>query len=369
MFVKNIELKNFRNYKKLELDFNKNLNIIIGRNAQGKTNLIEAVFLSSLGRSFRTSHDAEMISFGAENLFVSVNAEKELTETKVEINIGQNKKKFIKKDGNIVRKTSELMSNIIIVIFSPEDLKIVKEEPEKRRKFIDRELSQIKPAYYSALSNYKRALLQRNNYLKQEKIDINLLKLWDEQLIENGSKVIFMRKDFIDLINIYSGKIHHNITNGLENLNIKYDPNIRYADNIEELKKLYRDKFDDSRNNDLRLRTTTIGPHKDDIKFFVNGIDARSYGSQGQQRTCALSLKLAELDFIKNETGETGILLLDDVMSELDEIRRNYLVSSLHENQLFITTTEVDNKILNFHPDAKVFEIDNGTVNINSILG
>lgn len=362
MYIKNIELKNFRNYKELKLKFNKNLNIIFGKNAQGKTNLIEAIFLSSIGRSFRTFHESEMIGFDGNNLYVKVNAEKEFTNTNIEINIIGNRKKIIKKDGKLVRKTSELMRNIIIVIFSPEDLKIVKEDPEKRRKFIDRELTQIKPAYYNCLSNYKRTLFQRNSYLKEEKIDEEMLKLWDEQLINYGSKVIHMRKAFIDKISLYSGRIHNNITNGIEKLEIKYSPNINFIENIEEQKIFFRNKIESCRNNDIRVRSTTIGPHKDDIKFFVNGIDVRNFGSQGQQRTCALSLKLAELDFIKEETGEKGILLLDDVMSELDKFRRDYLIKTLQENQLFITTTEIDEKVLEKYPDSLIIEIENGNI-------
>ncbi|MGN8712193.1 DNA replication/repair protein RecF [Hornefia butyriciproducens] len=360
MYITELELKNFRNYKELTIQFDKNVNIIVGRNAQGKTNLIEAVFLSSIGRSFRTSHDSDLIRFGQEEAFVRVKAEKEVIDTKVEIKINRHHKKSIQKDGNTVHRTSQLIDNIIIVIFSPDDLKIVKEEPEKRRKFIDRELAQIKPAYYDCLSNYKKTLQQRNACLKEDYVEPSLLSLWDEQMIIYGSDIIRMRKDFIDRINEYSSRIHQGITNRSEDLSLQYDPNIRFCETKEEQQEVYRKELMKSAASDLRMRTTTRGPQKDDLQFFVNGVNARSFGSQGQQRTCALSLKLAELDFIREETGEKGILLLDDVMSELDESRRDYLVKTLHENQLFITTTDIDPGILEYYPQARIIEIEKG---------
>jgi DNA replication and repair protein RecF len=362
MFIKDIELKNFRNYEDFSIDFDKKVNLVIGRNAQGKTNLIEAIYLTSIGRSFRTSHDGELIKFGEKSAFVRVNAEKEVTDTKVEITINSNSKKFIKKDGTGIRKTSQLLDNIIIVIFSPEDLKIVKDEPEKRRRFIDRELAQIKPAYYDCLANYKRILLQRNSYLKEDNIQRSILEIWDEQLVKYGSSLMKMRKDFIDQINEYSGKIHDNITNGKEKLRVEYDPNISFDEDMARQQEIFQESMARANDNDMRLRTTSKGPHKDDMQFFVNGINARNFGSQGQQRTCALSLKLAELDFIKEETGESGILLLDDVMSELDEERREYLIRALSGNQLFITATDIDQGLLESYPEAKIIRIEKGKI-------
>jgi DNA replication and repair protein RecF len=360
MFIKDIELKNFRNYEDFSIDFDKNVNLVIGKNAQGKTNLIEAIYITSIGRSFRTSHDGELIRFGEDSAFIRVNAEKEVTDTRVEITINSNSKKFIKKDGTNVRRTSQLLDNIIIVIFSPEDLKIVKDEPEKRRKFIDRELAQIKPAYYDCLSNYKKTLLQRNSYLKEDSIKINILEIWDEQLIKYGSRLMKMRKEFIDEINIFSGRIHDSITNGREKLRVEYDPNINFEKDIDKQNAAFAEAVEKSHDTDMRLRTTTKGPHKDDMQFFVNDINARNFGSQGQQRTCALSLKLAELDFIKEETGESGILLLDDVMSELDEERREYLIRALSGNQLFITATDIDEGLIESYPQAKIIKIEKG---------
>lgn len=362
MYIKSIELRNFRNYKFLNTEFDPRVNLIIGPNAQGKTNLIEAVYLCSIGRSFRSSRDREMIRFGEKFAYIKAECVKELTDTKVEININKQSKKSIQKDGNTVRKMSQLLDNIIIVVFSPEDLKLVKDEPEKRRRFIDRELAQIKPAYYSALADYKKVLLQRNACLKEEKVKENMLDLWDAQLIRYGTLVMAMRNDFIRQMSIYSGDIHSRITNAKEKLIIQYHPNIPFAEERGEQKKKFSDAVRSSRDTDVRLRTTFRGPHKDDMDFFVNGIDLRSFGSQGQQRTAALSLKLAVLDFIREETGEEGILLLDDVMSELDKDRRRYLIGALSKNQIFITATDVDEEIRKHYPEAKIIEIRNGKI-------
>ena len=362
MYIKKLDLINFRNYKDLSLEFDEKVNLIVGENAQGKTNLIEAVYLSSMGRSFRTSRDNEMIRFGEKSAFVRVLAEKVYISTKVDITIDRQSKKFFRKDGSQVRKMSELMKNIIIVVFSPEDLSIVKEEPELRRRFIDRELSQIKPAYFNNLSSYKKALLQRNAYLKEDIIDPDMLSVWDDELIKYGAEIMRLRKDFVDKISISAGNIYSSITNGSESMRIEYDPYLTFSNDKEEQMDIIASALEKSKETDLKMRTTTAGPHKDDIKFFVNEINARKYGSQGQQRTCALALKLADLDFIREETGEEGILILDDVMSELDPTRREYLIRALSENQVFITSTEIDEGLLRAYPDAKIIRIKEGQV-------
>lgn len=360
MYIKKLELKDFRNYRSLLVEPDPHVNLIIGRNAQGKTNLLEAVFLTSMGRSFRTQRDKEMVRFGCSSALVRAEAQKEYLDTKVEILISDHSKKSIKKDGKTVRRTSELMKNIIIVIFSPEDLRIVKDEPEKRRRFIDRELSQIKPAYFNALSEYKKALEQRNSLLKEDRVRDDLLELFDDIMVRSGAEVMEMRKRFIDRMSEFSADIHGKITNGEEKLEIRYHSNISYDENPETQRELVREALEKSRESDFRNRTTMRGPQKDDIQFWVNGADARKFGSQGQQRTCALALKLAELGFIREETGEEGILLLDDVMSELDKSRREYLVRALADSQLFITGTDVDDEILEAYPDLQIIRIENG---------
>ena len=212
MLIKSIKLKNFRNYDNLELDFNSKVNFILGQNAQGKTNLLESIYITSIGKSFRTNRDAEMIGFNKEFARVQAEFYKDGYETSVEIIIDRSGKKFVKLDGVKIKKASQLLKNVYIVIFSPEDLKLVKEEPEKRRKFIDRELCQIKPSYYDNLSNYKKALIQRNTYLKEKETEPSILDIWDIQLAKYGSKVMLGRKEFIEKLNLISSKIHHNIT-------------------------------------------------------------------------------------------------------------------------------------------------------------
>lgn len=362
MYIKNIELTNFRNYESLKVDFNRNVNLLLGNNAQGKTNLLEGIYLTSMGKSFRTSKDSDLVKFDENLARIRTEACRDDFDTVVEINIKRDSKKSIKKDGVNLRKTSELLENIFIVIFSPEDLKIVKDEPEKRRKFIDRELCQIQPLYYDSLTNYKKTLLQRNTYLKEENIEHSILDLWDTQLAHYGARIVHIREKFIQKISRFSGKIHSSITGGKESLFLEYNPNIQFMENLKELEEFFYDEIKKSFKNDFRQRTTTRGPHKDDISFYVNGVNMRNFGSQGQQRTCALSLKLAELNLIKEETEEDAILLLDDVMSELDATRQEYLIKTLKDNQLFITTTDIDENILNSFPDAKLIYIEKGSI-------
>ena len=366
MIIKELELKNYRNYKNLKISFDEKVNLILGDNAQGKTNLIEAVYICSLGKSFKTIKDIDLIKFDEENAYVKAICQKEDFNTEVEIILEKKGKtsvnKNIKKDKKRLSKTSELIKNIMIVIFSPEDLKIVKDEPEKRRRFIDRELCQISPSYYENYSNYRRTLLQRNAYLKEKDINPEIIDLWDEQLSKYGSKIIHKRREFIEKLSGISNKIHSSITSHEENLRIIYNPNIRIEENLEDQEYYFHKKIKESFESDLINRTTTVGPHRDDIEFIVNDVNMRNYGSQGQQRTCALSLKLAEITLIKEETGEDAILILDDVMSELDIRRQEYLIKTLDKNQLFITTTDIDKNILGNIESATIYSISNGSV-------
>ena len=362
MLIKKIKLQDFRNYEELELDFNNNVNLILGQNAQGKTNLLESIYVTSIGKSFRTSRDNEMIRFGSEFGKVYVETLKDDFDGSVEIVIDKNSRKFVKVDGVKIKKTSELLKNVYIVIFSPEDLKIVKDEPEKRRKFIDRELCQIKPSYYDNLSNYKKVLLQRNTYLKENYIDQGILDIWDMQLARFGAAIMHQRRNFTEKINKISSGIHSSITEGRENLKIIYAPNIEFRESLKEQEEYFYDLLKKSYDNDLRQRTTTKGPHKDDLEFFINDVNVRSFGSQGQQRTAALSLKLAEISIIEEETGEKPILLLDDVMSELDSSRQEFLIKSLADIQLFVTTTEIPEKLLSEFPSGNIYNVSGGII-------
>lgn len=358
MYIREIELKDFRNYESLKAQFHKNINIFLGQNAQGKTNLLESIYITSMGKSFRTGKDRDMIRFGSDFFRVKAVAIKE-DELIVELAVNSEGKKGIKVDGTKAKKMSDLLENIYIVIFSPEDLRIVKDEPEKRRKFIDRELSQIKPSYFMALNQYKKVLAQRNAYLKEYEINESILDIWDMQLAEYGSKIIEYRTEFIKKLNVISSLIHKDITNKKEELEVIYEPNIEYCNNLQEI---YYKELQLARAGDIKRRTTGRGPHKDDLKLISNGIDIRNFGSQGQQRTAALSLKLSEIKLIEEETGENAILLLDDVLSELDRERQNYLINSLEDTQVFITTTEISEEVEKSLGDIKYFIIDNGKI-------
>ncbi len=359
MYIKTIKIKDFRNYEILDLKFNEKVNIILGNNAQGKTNLLESIYIASIGRSFRTSKDGEMIRFGQDSAKVDLVFSKNTGDTEIEIMFFSDRKKSIKMDGIRLKKTSQLLDNVYIVIFSPDDLKIVKDEPEKRRKFIDKELCLIRPSYYKDLSDYKKVLLERNTYLKENNIDRSMLDIWDAQLAKYGASIISKRRGFIRELSEISGVIHRSITNNTEDLTIKYRPN------VEDENELY-DILKNSDEQDIRMKTTTRGPHKDDMEFFIKRdkeeINARSFGSQGQQRTAALSLKLAEIKMIKDETGEDPVLLLDDVMSELDLERQKYLIKTLSYNQLFITAAEMQDSFIKEFPGAEIFYVSKGKV-------
>ena len=398
MYFKEIDLTNFRNYENQRIDFHHKVNIIIGENAQGKTNLLEALYIMSLGKSFRTSKDNEMIRFGSDLARVKTLSEKDGEDLSIEIGLIKNKKS-LKIDGIKKSRLSELLENVYVVIFSPDDLRIVKEEPEKRRKFIDRELCQLKPVYYDSLSKYKKALSQRNFLLKEERVDLSVLDIWDIELAKYGAKIIAYRGDFIEKLREISRKIHRDLTEGRERLDLHYESDIplekngttdipkkdfgireSFSENSVPKKQksalpaegsskditAVRDNFyhilKESRKNDLKRRTTLRGPHRDDLRIEIDNIDVRNFGSQGQQRTSALSLKLVELMLIEEETGEKPILLLDDVLSELDKTRQRQLITSFGDVQIFITATELSDEITSQLEDYAIFTVKKGAV-------
>lgn len=365
MHIKSIKLKNFRNYDDLDIVFNKKVNIIIGNNAQGKTNLIESIYINSIGRSFRTNKLLDLIGFNKEYLKINCEVEKRDFDLNIETYIDKNLNKKIKIDGKDIKKTSELMNNVHIVIFSPEDLKIIKDEPERRRKFIDKEMCQLDLLYYDSLLNYKKVLLQRNTYLKNNNIDKTVIDIFNLQLSKYGSIIINKRKEFIKKLNSISNDIHYKITQGKENIEIFYKPNLKNIENLNysQTEDFFYDELNKSLENDVLRRTTNKGPHKDDIDFYINKINVRNFGSQGQQRTSALSLKLSEIKLIENETDEIPILLLDDVMSELDKTRQEFLIKSLSDVQIFITTTEITEELSNKFEEKNIYEIKNGKIN------
>lgn len=360
MYIREIRLHNFRNYVDERISFSDKVNIILGNNGQGKTNLLEGIYLDAFGRSFKKVKDRDLIRFGEEFCRVEITGEDRYgEEEKTEIVIDRSGKKGIKVKGVKIRKTSEMMDRMFITVFSPEDLKIVKDEPERRRRFMDRELCQIRKGYMSNLNDYRRALKQKNAALKEESFPESLLDIWDRELALYGSRIIKKRKEYIERINVISGEIHRDISGGKENLTISYEPSIDCTDEEE-----YYDEICSCRADDMRNRSTGKGPHRDDIRIEADGIDMRKFGSQGQQRTAALSLKLSEIKITEEEKGEKPVLLLDDVLSELDTDRQNFLLQKLGDNQMFITDTDIMAGVARNLPEGKIIRISGGKVDV-----
>lgn len=357
MYIKKIKLKNYRNYDEQEIILNNNINVFFGQNAQGKTNIVESIFLCSLGKSFRTNKEKEMIKFNENNTSVEIEYEKKDRTGKINYNIGDKKEIFI--NDVKIKKLSEILGNLNIVLFSPEDINILKDGPSQRRKFINMLISQIRPKYVYNYNMYLNVLEQRNNYLRHIENNIydeNLLDIYDEKLSEYGSIINNYRNEFIKKIKERINNIHKNITEEKEEIKIKY---ISDCENKDE----FLNKIKENRIRDIEKGYTTYGIQRDDIYFFINGKKVDVYGSQGQQRTTILSLKLCELEIIKEEINEEPILLLDDFMSELDEKRKNNFFSTMKDMQIIITCTEqIINKKLNMKEfkveDGKVFEIN-----------
>ena len=343
MWIKNIKIQNFRNYEKQEINLNKNINIFYGENAQGKTNIIEAIFLGSMGKSFRAKKDSEMIRLGENQATIELEYEKSDRDGKIKINL--NRQKSIYLNGIKIKKLSELLGNIHIVIFTPDDIDILKGGPQNRRKFLDIMISQLRPNYMHLLNLYLKTIEQRNNYLKQikeENKDENLLEIWDEKLAEYSIQICKYRTEYIKKIKNKIEKIHGEITNGKEKLEIEYLTECKEKTEFLNLLK-------QRRKLDIIKGFTTKGVHRDDFVIYINKKELSTYGSQGQHRTAILSLKLSELNVIYDEIGEYPILLLDDFMSELDSNRRKSLLENIKETQVIITCTDkLDIENLNF---------------------
>ena len=334
MWIKNIKIKNFRNYEQEEIKLEKNINIFYGKNAQGKTNIIEAIFLCSLGKSFRAKKDNEMIKLNEKNAIVEIEYEKSDRDGKIKIEIGNKKNIYL--NGIKIKKLSELLGNLNIVIFTPDDIGILKGGPQNRRRFLDIMISQLRPNYMHVLNLYLKTIEQRNNYLRQikeEHKDENLLEIWDEKLAEYAIKIYEYRKEFIEKLIKKINIIHQNITNGEEEIELEY---ITECDDKEKYLELLKQR----RKLDIIKGFTTKGIHRDDFMIYINKKEIKIFGSQGQNRTAMLSLKLAELQVIYDEIGEYPILLLDDFMSELDKTRRKNFLENIEGTQVIITGTE-----------------------------
>ncbi len=357
MIVKSLELNYFRNYKTLIIDFDKGTNIIYGNNAQGKTNILEAIYLSGTTKSHKGSKDRDMIRFGSDESHIRIFIERQAKQFQIDIHLKKNRSKGIAINQIPIRKASELFGILNIVFFSPEDLNIIKNGPLERRRFMDMELCQLDKIYLDYLAKYNKVLNHRNKLLKDIYYHPDLkdtLCVWDIQLMEYGRKIIERRNIFVSQLNEIVSKIHYNITGGKEEIFLSYEPSVKEDFYEQELKRVYE--------KDLKYGQTTIGPHRDDMSFLIQGIDIRKFGSQGQQRTSALSLKLSEIELVKKVTNETPVLLLDDVLSELDSSRQNYLLDNLKNTQTIITCTGLDEFIRNRFHINRVFEVIDGEV-------
>jgi len=357
MIIESIELKNFRNYRELNLQFDKKTNILYGDNAQGKTNILEAVYLSGTTKSHKGSKDRDMIYFGEEEAHLRTFIKKGEIDYKIDIHLKKNKTKGIAVNGVPIRRASELFGIANFVFFSPEDLGIIKQGPAERRRFLDMELCQLDKVYLHNLVNYNKIVVQRNKLLKDLAFRSDLsetLDIWDLQLAEYGKKVIQGREIFVEQLNQIIREIHSHLSGKKENLKIFYEKNC----SKEELYKTIQR----NRERDLRMKTSSTGPHRDDLLFLVDDIDIRKFGSQGQQRTAALSLKLSEIELVKKIIHDTPVLLLDDVLSELDQNRQNYLLNSIHDIQTMITCTGLDEFINHRFSINKIFRVIEGTV-------
>ncbi|MCI8273844.1 MAG: DNA replication/repair protein RecF [Clostridia bacterium] len=334
MWINEVNLTNFRNYSNQKIKLQKNINVFFGENAQGKTNIIESIFLGSIGKSFRTKKEKELIKFNEENAVVDISFKKIDREGKIQIKLGEKKQVFL--NGIKIKKLSELLGNINTVIFTPEDINILKGGPENRRKFLDIMISQLRPNYIHVLTLYSKTLEQRNNYLKQIKLenkDENLLDIWDEKLVEYGIKIFEYRMEFIKKIQKKILNIHKEITENREEIEIKYFSDANTRQNfINELKS--------RRKLDIIKGFTTKGVHRDNFVIYINGKEVNVFGSQGQHRTAILSLRLSELKIVYDEIGEYPILLLDDFMSELDSKRRINFLENIKDIQVIITCTD-----------------------------
>ena len=357
MYIKSLELDDYRNYEKVSIKFDKGINILYGDNAQGKTNILEAIYLCSTTKSHRGNKDKEIIRFGCGESHIRALFNKNEVEYQVDIHLRNEKSKGIAINGVKLKKAAELLGLANIIIFSPEDLSIIKNGPSDRRRFVDAELCQLDKVYLYNLTNYNKIVNQRNNLLKDILIHPELrdtLDVWDMQLVNIGNKIIERRKIFVDQLNGIISDIHLNLSGERERLKIIYDPNI----DIEG----YEEKLKRHREKDIRYKLTSVGPHRDDFIFMINDMDVKKYGSQGQQRTAALSLKLAEIELVERITGSTPILLLDDVLSELDGGRQNYLLNSIRNIQTIVTCTGLDEFINSRIEINKIFKITEGSV-------
>lgn len=362
MFIKSLTVNDFRNYTKEHIELCPNTNVFFGDNAQGKTNLLEAVYLFSHGRSHRARSDAELIKFGENMCGLKLSFEDSQRAYTGDIRISADGKKVIKINNVPIKKLSMLMSYLNVVMFSPDDLGLIKGSPSVRRHFIDEAISQLYPNYLSSLINYHRVMMQKNSLLKNlrynHKNSDSMLSAWNEQLSGYGAKLLKYRRRFLEDINKISCPIHKDISG--EEFEIIYTPGIKAETDDEDLAKMFFEVLEQNQKREIDTGACQVGVHRDDFKIFINSNEARNFGSQGQQRTCVLTLKMAQTEYIKSIRDEYPILLLDDIMSELDINRRAYLWENICDKQVLLTCTDTD--LINSTKNTQLFKIHGGRI-------
>ena len=357
MIVESIELKNYRSYEELHIDLSPGTNILYGDNAQGKTNVLESIYLCCTSKSHRGSKDRDMIRFSQEESHIKLQIRRGNVPCRIDMHLKKNKPKGIAINGIPIRRASELFGVANVVFFSPEDLNLIKNGPSERRRFIDMELCQLSQVYVHSLVQYNRALMQRNKLLKELSFHPeyeDTLDIWDEQLIRYGREVMEQRRSFLAQMDAIVHEIHGNLSGGREDMKLIYAPDTREEDLEQAFKK--------NRPQDIKQKTTLSGPHRDDMNLMIGGVDVRRFGSQGQQRTAALSLKLSELELMQRISRDNPVLLLDDVLSELDGHRQNQLLSAIRHIQTIITCTGLDEFVNNRFPIDRIFKAAEHTV-------
>lgn len=366
MYIDSLEVGNFRNYDFAKIDFHNKTNILYGDNAQGKTNILESIFVCGTTKSHKGCKDRELIRIGEEEAHIRMHLVKKKIAHRIDMHLKKNKGKGIAIDGIPIKRSGELLGLVNVIFFSPEDLRIIKNGPSERRRFINLELCQLDPVYLHDVGEYNKVLAQRNKLLKQIYYQPSLketLDIWDMQLVSYGSSIIRRRAAFVEEIGEIVTRVNEKLTGGRETIFMVYEPDVSIDD--------FETKLKNAREKDLKVCSTTVGPHRDDLCFLNGDIDLRKYGSQGQQRTCALSLKLAEIQLVKKLTGDSPILLLDDVLSELDRNRQNYLLDSIHDIQTIITCTGIQEFVDSRLTLDRIFQVVQGKIlleNGNDIL-
>lgn len=355
MFIKEVYLENFRNYKNQRIELNENVNVFFGNNAQGKTNILEALYFGAFGRSFRTNKEGELINFEDSASKINITYEKNDRLNKLDIALNKKEKKTIKLNGVKLSRNSELVGNINIVIFSPDDIIILKQGPSLRRKFLDILISQLKPKYLHELSEFNKILEQRNNLLKSKKLET--IDIWNEQFVQKAEIIYQYRKEYIQKLQEKLEEIHPELTNDKESIKIRYITRFKSKEDFLEI-------LNQNLNLDLLRGYTSEGPQREDFEILINDKSLNLYGSQGQHRTAILALKIAEMKIIEDEVSDSPILLLDDITSELDEHRIQAIFNSVNKYQVFITCTDI-NLILKYDcltKNIKLYNIDSGKI-------